>query len=98
MQLIYGGGTKQSLPRFMFPNGFLLSCNPKHFSNAMESIENQLSFGKRKFEDIKIEFRLTTLKPPHAKLLVKYYNEIASENGSSVIILFFLSKWYTHVY
>ena len=39
MQLIYGGETKQSLPRFKFPNGFLLSCNPKHFSNAMESIK-----------------------------------------------------------
>ena len=34
----------------------------------------------------KIEFRLTTLKPLHAKWLVEYYNEIASENGSSVII------------
>ena len=39
MQLIYGGKTKQSLLRFTFPNGFSLSCNPKHFSNAMESIK-----------------------------------------------------------
>ena len=39
MQLIYGGKTKQSLPRFKFPDGFSLSCNPKHFSNAMESIK-----------------------------------------------------------
>ena len=39
MQLIYGGETKQSLPRFKFPDGFSLSCNPKHFSNAMESIK-----------------------------------------------------------
>ena len=39
MQLIYGGKTKQSLPRFKFPNVFSLSCNPKHFSNAMESIK-----------------------------------------------------------
>ena len=170
MQLIYGGKTKQSLPRFKFHDGFLLSYNPKHFSNAMESIklineiiipyvqsqrkelgkpkqatlvipgqitddvisllrdnnihyilvtnnmtklfqpldltvnkhcksylkrlfleryaqqiENQLSLGK-KVEEIKIEFRLTTLKPLHAKWLVKYYNEITSENGSSVII------------
>ena len=38
MQLIYGGETKQSLPRFKFPDGFSLSCNPKHFSNALESI------------------------------------------------------------
>ena len=39
MQLIYGGKTKQSLPRFKFLDGFSLSCNPKHFSNAMESIK-----------------------------------------------------------
>ena len=48
-------------------------------------IENQLSLEK-KAEEIKIEFCLTTLKPLHAKWLVEYYNEIASENGSSVII------------
>ena len=39
MQLIYGGKAKQSLPRFKFPDGFSLSCNPKHFSNAVESIK-----------------------------------------------------------
>ena len=39
MQLIYWRRTKQSLPRFKFVDGFLLSCNPKHFSNAMESIK-----------------------------------------------------------
>ena len=39
MQLIYGGETKQSLPRFTFPDGFSLGFNPKHFSNAMESIK-----------------------------------------------------------
>ena len=39
MQLIYRGETKQGLPRFKFPDGFSLSCNPKHFSNAMGSIK-----------------------------------------------------------
>ena len=39
MQLIYGEKTKQSFPRFKFPDGFSLSCNPKHFSNTMESIK-----------------------------------------------------------
>ena len=33
------GGTKQSLPRFKFPDSFLLSCNSKHFSNAIEAIK-----------------------------------------------------------
>ena len=50
-----------------------------------QQIENLFSLGK-KVEEIKIEFRLTSLKPLHAKWLVEYYNEIASENGSSVII------------
>ena len=39
MQLIYGGKTQQSLPRFKFPNEFSLSANPKHFSNTEESIK-----------------------------------------------------------
>ena len=50
-----------------------------------QQIMNQLSLGK-KVEEIKVEFLLTTLKPLHAKWLVEYYNEITSENGSSVII------------
>ena len=36
-------------------------------------------------EVIKIEFRLTNVKPLHAKWLLEYYNKITSENGSSVI-------------
>ena len=50
-----------------------------------QQIENQLSLGK-KVEEIKIKFCLTTFKPLHAKWLIKYYNEITSENGSPVII------------
>ena len=38
MQLIYGGKTKQSLPRFKFPDSFSLSVNPTHYSNEEESI------------------------------------------------------------
>ena len=41
---------------------------------------------EKKVEVIKIEFRLTTLKPLHAKWLVEYYKDSTSENGSSVII------------
>ena len=39
IQLIYGGKTNQSLPRFKFPESFSLSVNPKHFSNTSESIK-----------------------------------------------------------
>ena len=39
IQLIYGGKTKQSLPRYKFPESFSLSVNPKHFSNTEESIK-----------------------------------------------------------
>ena len=38
-QLIYGGKTKESLPRFKFPESFSLSANPKHFSNKAESLK-----------------------------------------------------------
>ena len=33
------GKTKQSLPRYKFPESFSLSVNPKHFSNTEESIK-----------------------------------------------------------
>ena len=39
MQLIYGGKTSQSLPRYRFPKGFCLSFNPRHFSNTNKSIK-----------------------------------------------------------
>ena len=39
MQLIYGGKTQQSFPKFDFPDSFNLSVNPKHFSNTEESIK-----------------------------------------------------------
>ena len=39
IQLIYGGKTKQSLPRYKFPESFSFSLNPKHFSNTEESIK-----------------------------------------------------------
>ena len=39
MQLIYGGKTNQSLPRYSFPESFSLSVNEKHFSNSKESVK-----------------------------------------------------------
>ena len=37
-QLIYGGKTSKSLPRFQFPDDFSLSVKPTHFSNTHENI------------------------------------------------------------
>ena len=39
MQLIYGGKTLQSLPRYQFPHSFSLSVNPKQYSNTTESLK-----------------------------------------------------------
>ena len=39
MQLIYGGKTKQCLPKYKFPKHFCLSFNQKHFSNTTESLK-----------------------------------------------------------
>ena len=47
--------------------------------------QESVSLGK-KVEEIKMEFRLTTFKPLHAKWFVEYYNEFRSEKGSSVIV------------
>ena len=39
MQIIYQGKTIASQPRnFQFPKGFLVSQNPKHYSNEMETL------------------------------------------------------------
>ena len=37
MQLIYGGKTTKSLPRFKFPNDFSLSVNKTYYSNEKEA-------------------------------------------------------------
>ena len=37
IQLIYGGKTKKSLPRFKFPPSFSLSVNKTHYSNEKEA-------------------------------------------------------------
>ena len=39
MQLIYGGKTERSIPKFQFPKSFALSANPKHFSNTDETLK-----------------------------------------------------------
>ena len=53
LQLIYGGKTRQSLPRYKFPHSFSLSVSPNHFSNTEESIkiinETMRKERKRKF-------------------------------------------------
>ena len=38
MQLIYGGKTNQSLPRYQFPKEFSLSVNLKHYSNENDHL------------------------------------------------------------
>ena len=44
-----------------------------------------MSLGK-KVEDVNILFRLTTLKPLHAKWLLDIYNHITSETGAEIIL------------
>ena len=39
IQLIYGGKTRKSLPKYRFPTSFSLSVNPTHYSNSEESIK-----------------------------------------------------------
>lgn len=39
MQLIYGGKTNQSLPRYEFPKSFSLIVYEKHYSNRKDSIK-----------------------------------------------------------
>ena len=36
IQLIYGGNTNQSIPKFVFPKNFSLNANPSQYSNSEE--------------------------------------------------------------
>ena len=40
IQLIYGGRTRKSIPTVKFPRGYLLSANPKHYSNKEETLKH----------------------------------------------------------
>ena len=51
----------------------------------MRQVDNTLQVGT-KLEDTNIEFRLSVIKPLHAKWLVEYYNHISSEAGTEVIV------------
>jgi len=66
MQLIYGGKTKQSLPKFEFPESFSLSVNPKHYSNTQES--------KKVIEEVVLKYvedqRKKLNNPKQAALLI----------------------------
>ena len=51
----------------------------------MRQVDNTLQVGT-KLEDTNIKFRLSVIKPLHAKWLVEYYNHISSEAGTEVIV------------
>ena len=83
MQLIYGGKTNQSLPKFEFPVGFSLSANPKHYSNTTESI--------KLIKEIiipYIEKERISLKPPktqHALLIMDVFRRQMIEDVLTVL-------------
>ena len=53
----------------------------KYYSNA---VKVHIDSGKP-VEEIDVDFRLTTLKPLHAHLLISLYNHLTSERGSHII-------------
>ena len=59
-QLIYGGKTTQSLPKYEFPKSFSLSVNPTHYSNSQESIkfikEILVPYFTKKRQDLGLSF------------------------------------------
>ena len=52
-----------------------------YYSNC---VKQQLENGKR-LEDVEVDFRLTSIKPLHARWIVGMYNFLTSEKGSLVI-------------
>ena len=77
IRLIYCCKTKQSLPRFKFPESFSLSANPKHFSNKAESLKAI----KEILPYVKQQQRQELEKPDQASILIMYVfrGQIAEE-------------------
>ena len=68
-------------------NGHCKKFMKKKFSEwYTQQVDNALQAGV-KVENINIEFKLSTIKPLHAKWIVDYYNYITSEAGINVIIM-----------
>ena len=67
-------------------NGDCKKFMKKKFSEwYTQQVDNAIQAGV-KLENINIEFKLTTMKPLHAKWIVDYYNYITSEAGTDVIV------------
>ena len=66
-------------------NGHCEAYTKSKSAVVSEANGNALFQGK-KVEEIGISFRLTTIKPLHAKWLMEFYNHITSEAGSKIII------------
>ena len=67
-------------------NGHCKKYMKKKFSEwYTQQVDYALQAGT-KVENIKIDFKLTTMKPLYAKWIVQYYNHITSDAGTEVII------------
>ena len=67
MQLIYGGKTGQSLPKFKFLESFSLGANLKHFLNTTESFR---LLDKIIIPYVKNELKRLELEPSQTTLLI----------------------------
>lgn len=77
----------------------MVICLPRHTSTASRKAKNEESFftyyylsavkqqfdSGKKLEDIEVNFRLSVLKPLHAKWLVELFNFFTSTRGKEVI-------------
>ena len=67
IQLIYGGKTKKSLPRYKFPSSFSLSVNKTHYSNEKEALKFLREIILPYVEKVKTTMKL---KPDQKALLI----------------------------
>ena len=73
-------------PLYLTVNGHCKKFTKNEFAKwYKQQVDNSLQI-RTKLEDINIEFRLSIIKPLHAKWLEVYYNHISSEAGTEVIV------------
>ena len=61
---------------------FVRNLFTEYYSDA---VKEQLDSGKQ-LDDIDVDFRLSTLKPLHAKWIIKMYNHFTSRKGMEIIL------------
>ena len=100
MQLIHGGKTAASYPKFDFPSSFSLSANEKHFSNTNESLKliNEIILPYKKEQRKKLDDENQAALLIIDVFRVQMTDPVTKDLKNNNIILMRISPNMTHIY